>query len=326
MNPLRWSLLIHNIPPKPAYLRNKVANRLSSLGAVALKNSVYLLPASPEGHEGFVWLAQEIESGGGRAFVGEVVFPGIGIEEEIKGSFQTARNLEYTPLIREAKRLLEMVTDVGNSGLSTNECTTNWRREIEAIRKRALKIRRIDFFDAPEGASLKEQLIAVESKLNRLENPADEDQEPALRDKKHYHRKTWVTRSGVYVDRIASAWLIRRFIDPEAVFRFVADREDHPREGEICFDMPGGEFTHEGEACTFEVLVRHFDVSWPAMKALAGIVHDLDLGGGCFQHEESPGIATVLSGIVASTTDDAERLQRGGHVMENLFHGLSTKA
>ena len=131
--------------------------------------------------------------------------------------------------------------------------------------------------------------------------------------------RTWVTREGIFVDRIASAWLIRRFIDPDARFRFVPARGHRREPGEIRFDMPGAEYTHEGDRCTFETLVRRFGLDDPALEEIAEIVHDIDLGDGKFEREEAPGIRRVLAGIAASHPGDAARLARGSQMLDELY-------
>ena len=134
--------------------------------------------------------------------------------------------------------------------------------------------------------------------------------------------RTWVTRTGIFVDRIASAWLIRRFIDPEARFKFVPPQGYRPKPGELRFDMFEAEFTHEGNRCTFEVLLERFHLDDPALGVLAEIVHDIDLKDDKFGRDEAPGVAAVVFGIVAAHDDDATRLDRGGALFDDLYAQL----
>ncbi len=132
--------------------------------------------------------------------------------------------------------------------------------------------------------------------------------------------RTWVTRTNVHVDRIASAWLIRRFIDPAATFRFVAARRFRPEAGEVRFDMFDGEYTHEGDRCTFEVLLERFDLTRDrALRAIADIVHDIDLKDDQYRRPETAGVARLLDALVASTADDAARLERGAQLFGDLY-------
>ncbi len=138
------------------------------------------------------------------------------------------------------------------------------------------------------------------------------------------HRgRTWVTRSGIKVDRMASAWLIRRFIDPEARFKFVPARGYLPDPRELRFDMFEAEFTHEGDQCTFEVLVQRFGLDDPALKVIAEIVHDIDLKDAKYGRAEAPGVGQVVSGIATAHADDEERLRRGTELFDDLYalHG-----
>ncbi len=134
----------------------------------------------------------------------------------------------------------------------------------------------------------------------------------------------WVTRAGVHVDRIASAWLIRRFIDPEARFKFVPPKGYVPAPGELRFDMFEAEFTHEGDNCTFEVLLARSGLSDPALAAIAEIVHDIDLKDSKFSREEASGIARLVGGIAATTEDDTRRIERGSVMLDDLYQYFRT--
>jgi len=137
--------------------------------------------------------------------------------------------------------------------------------------------------------------------------------------------RTWVTRQGVYVDRIASAWLIRRFIDPEARFKFVSGKGYRPNEGELRFDMFEAEFTHEGDKCTFEVLLERSALKDPALRAIAEIIHDIDLKDSKFGRTEVPGIRTLIEGISVATKDDLQRIARGTEVFNDLYEYFKRK-
>jgi hypothetical protein len=128
-----------------------------------------------------------------------------------------------------------------------------------------------------------------------------------------------VTRQGVFVDRIACAWLIRRFIDPDATFRFVSAKGYVPAPGELRFDMFDGEFTHEGDRCTFEVLLSRAGLSDPALTAIGEIVHDIDLKDAKFGREEAGGIARLIEGVCMAAPDDESRIERGRAVFEDLY-------
>ena len=238
----RWLLFIHQLPPKPDYLRVKVRRRLKGIGAVAVKHTVYLLPNSNEALEDFHWLRGEIESEGGSAMIAEATFV---------------------------------------EGLSDEE--------VEAM------------LEAERGEA--QGSVAV--------GRADAEQvSPG---------QAWVTREDVHVDRIASAWLIRRFIDPEARFKFVPARGYKARASELRFDMFEAEYTHVGEDCTFQTLVKRFGVVEPAIAAIGEIVHDIDCKDERFGRAETAGIASLIRGIAKAHDDDAVRIERGAALFEDLY-------
>jgi hypothetical protein len=240
-----WILLIHQLPPKPDYLRVKVRRRLKKIGAAALKNSVYVLRNSDEALEDFMWLLREIEADGGSAMVCQATF-------------------------------IEGITD----------------EEIDAMLDS-----RTDGQREAGGATAIERV------------------EPG---------RTWVTRPGVKVDRISSAWLIRRFIDPEARFKFVPPRGYEPAAGELRFDMYEAEYTHENEHCTFQTLLERFGLRDSALRAIGEIIHDIDCKDERFGRPETAGIASLVRGIAQSSVDDLARIDVGAAILDRLyadFHG-----
>jgi hypothetical protein len=238
----RWLLFIHQLPPKPDYLRVKVRRRLRGIGAVAIKQTVYLLPNTGEALEDFHWLRQEIESDGGNAMIAEAEFV---------------------------------------EGLSDEE--------VEAM---------------------------LESQQGDSQDP---DSEPRMRADRVTPGQTWVTREDVYVDRIASAWLIRRFIDPAANFKFVPARGYKRRSSELRFDMFEAEYTHVGANCTFQTLARKFAVNDRAVTAIGEIVHDIDCKDESFGRPETAGIGSLIRGIADAHEDDSARIERGSALLDDLY-------
>jgi hypothetical protein len=309
--PGRWLLLIHQLPTKPAYLRVKVWRRLQGIGAVAVKATVYALPATPDAQEDFEWLLREIAQAGGEALVCEARLVDGLTDQEVRALFDRARNADYEKLAEEVRALATAVDDQGSP-----EQLAEAKTQLARLKARLGQITAIDFFGADGREAAESLLLALEARL-RQEAPA----EPATieTDLGALQRRVWVTRAGVHVDRIASAWLIRRFIDPEPRFRFVPAKGYVPEPGELRFDMFEAEFTHEGDRCTFEVLLERAGLADPALRMLAEIVHDIDLKDGKFARAEAEGIRTLIDGICAATGDDEERLARGGAVFEDLY-------
>src|SRR5947199_85569 len=266
----RWVLLIHQIPPNPDDFRVKVGRRLQRLGAAAIKNSVYVLPRSDETVEDFQWQMREIVAGGGEASVCEANFVDGLTDTQIEALFRAARDADYGEIVADAQRLRKAVPSGGRRG------RTDGRGQIAAdvnrLKRRLAEIVAIDFFGAPRRRAAQEEVAQLEARLR----PSDTQVPAPAHSAEAPRGATWVTREGVYIDRIASAWLIRRFIDSKAQFKFVPAEGYRPRPGELRFDMFEAEYTHEGDACTFETLVARFGLGDRALRVIAEIVHDID--------------------------------------------------
>ncbi len=237
-----WLLLIHQLPPKPDYFRVKIWRRLQAIGAVAIKNSVYVLPFNDEAMEDFQWLRREITAGGGEATV-------------CRASFV--------------------------DGMSD--------RQMEALFRPL----------ADHGAASERLPGNGKAPMNK-------------------RGRTWVTRPDVHVDRIASAWLIRRFIDPRARLAF-----GEPKAGMVRFDMFDGDYTHEGDRCTFETLLKRFGLDKDSgLRAIGEMVHDLDCKDGKFERQETPGFERMIAGVVKRTAKDDARIARGAELLDTLYESF----
>lgn len=316
----RWIVLIHQLPPTPMYLRAKIRNRLERAGAVALKNSVYLLPRNPECLEDFQWIAQEAITGGGEAWVLEADLS-FGLEPgDLEERFRRARAPDFDSLAQELRAALKEASSKRRKGASPDDLVTRFNR----LQKRFEELSAIDFFHCPERHGAE---IALESIRERLRPAEGLDGASAGRsDREKLKGRTWVTRTGVHVDRIASAWLIRRFVDPEAAFRFVPTGTKEFAPDEIRFDMVGGQFTHEGDRCTFETLVRRLAIADGAVAQIAEIVHDIDLKDGKFARIDAVGVNQLIAGLVLAHADDESRLERGFALFDDLHRSFAAKA
>jgi hypothetical protein len=312
-----WLLLIHQLPAKPAYARVKVWRRLQALGAVTVKNAVYALPSNEETQEDFAWLAREIVELGGEAVVCEAeLIEGLG-DAELREMFVAARNEDYARLAEEARAIEARLGDqaaAGGPGDAANQAAR--------LRKQLSEVAAIDFFEA-DGRRTTEHLLAnLEARLQEGSQAMTSEQGNPVASA--IDSKVWVTREHVQIDRIASAWLVRRFIDPAARFKFVPGRSYAPRSGEVRFDMFEGEYTHEGDRCTFEVLMARAALEDAALAAIGEIIHDIDLKDGKYGREETAGIKNVMAGIAAAHRDDEQRLARGGAVLDDLYEYFKT--
>jgi len=316
-NQPRWLVLIHQIPPRPSYLRVKVGRRLQGLGAVAVKNSVYVLPRRDEALEDFQWVRREIVAGGGEASVCEARFVEGLSDGSVEALFNTAREADYAALAGEARALQASASRRGKrAALSAEKVAA----ALPRLRKRLAEIVEIDFFASGGRDTVEDLLSGLEAGL-RPPRPKAEPGAPVMRD---VRGRTWVTRTGVHVDRMASAWLIRRFIDPEARFRFVR-AQDPSTAGELRFDMFEADFTHEGERCTFEVLLRRFALTDRALARIGALVHDIDLKDGRFDRPETVGLDHLIAGIAMRHKDDEARLRDGAAVFDALYEYFKKK-
>ena len=296
-----WLLLIHQLPPTPNYLRVKIARRMQRIGAVAIKNTVYALPATESALEDFQWTVREIRAEGGEANLFEArVIEGLS-DGEIQQLFNAERDEDYEAIASEVRSLDR--TDRQRLAL-----------EIVRLKKRLGDVQAIDFFGAPKGH-------AVSGMMDELARILEEtaQKSPVGNSTDTYRGRTWVTRAGVHVDRMASAWLIGRFIDPDARFKFVTDKQYTPADGELRFDMFNAEFTHEGDRCTFEVLLDRMRLNDPALHAIAEVVHDIDLKESKFDRPETAGIAVLIASIAMAHRDDEERIARASAALEDLY-------
>lgn len=309
-----WYLLIHQLPPRPLYLRARIRQRLERVGAIALKNSVYVLPRSPSCLEDLQWLAQEAVAGGGEAFVCEAAFV-VGLaDEEVKERFRRGRAADYAELIAAVR---EVLSRLRRRGEAREEDPAS---RLKRLKRRLQEIIAIDFFGASERAQAEAAVGALEG---RLHPPTEVPLNRRVQPHADLVGKTWVTRKGVHVDRIASAWLVRRFVDPAAQFRFIDAHQLAPGEGELRFDMVEGDFTHRGDRCTFEDLMAHLALRDEGIRNLAEIVHDIDLKDGKFARPEAAGVEQILSGLCRAHAVDEERLERGFQLFDDLYRAYS---
>jgi hypothetical protein len=308
-----WLLLIHQIPPKPDYLRVKIGRRLQRLGAVPVKKSVYALPDRPQSLEDFQWVRTEIIEGGGDASICKADFVDGLTNEQIVSLFRGARDAEYAELAAAAR---EVQAALRRPDRHADRRGMRPEEDVARLKKRLAAIVAIDYFRAPGRA------MAEETVRTMLEAPDPERRRgsPLGTSRSSPPRgRTWVTRTGIFVDRIASAWLVRRFIDRDARFRFIDPDSYRAAAGELRFDMFEGEFTHEGDRCTFETLLNRFRIDDAALHTIAEIVHDIDLKDEKFGHDEAPGIERVLAAIAAANAEDQTRLERGSSLFDDLY-------
>jgi len=314
-----WLLLIHQLPREPAYLRVKVGRRLARVGAIALKNSVYVLPRTDNTLEDFQWIRREIVEDGGEATVVEAkLLEGLS-DDEAEAKFREAKDAEYAELIREARGLASEPSPRRKRPWSDEERAAVLA-DVLRLERRVKDIETTDFFGAPGHEVATSLLREIRRKAEPPMPVSTGEPRPA-----EMHGRTWVTRTGVHVDRIASAWLIVRFIDPEGTFKFVSAKGYAPLEGELRFDMFEAEYSHEGENCTFETLVARFGIDAVGIRAIADVIHDIDLKENKFDRSETAGVAACIAGLCRVERVDEGRLARGFALFDGLLAHFASK-
>jgi hypothetical protein len=311
----RWLLLIHQIPPKPNYLRVKIWRRLQRLGSVAIKNSVYALPKSDQSREDFQWVLREIVEGGGDGTLCEArLVDGVN-DDQVEALFQAARTADYGQIADDARRVAKTLLAKGKLD---EKRRPQLELDIARLKRRLDEAVTIDFFGAPGREAAGGLISGIEARL-RGSKGVPSSPERTMAQRETLRGKTWVTRKGIHVDRMASAWLVRRFIDPQADFKFVPAKGYQPLPNEVRFDMFEAEFTHVGDRCTMEVLLDGAMINNTAARMIAEIVHDIDLKDAKFEHPETPGIQRLIAGIALAHRDDEARLARGAAVFDDLY-------
>ncbi len=287
-----WLLLTFTLPTKRASQRVEIWRKLQRYGAVPLSNSGYLLPSNPVNEERFQWLGTSIRKHNGDA-------------SQLIGRFAEARSREYQQLIRELQKFSSSPVPKRSVG------------RLSRLRSRFQEIVEIDFFDSPLQKRVGELLEQADGARLASRAPT-----AALIDPRDYKEKVWVTRPRPGVDRCASAWLIRRHIDPKA--RFVFAPEERVPSGAIPFDMfQQNGFGHRGDNCTFETLQKDFGIRDHKVKVISEVIHDADLADGKFGRKEGYGIDEVLKGWARQGVADQELLARGMQLIEGLYHATS---
>jgi len=325
-----WILLIHQLPPVPTNLRVRTWRKLQSLGALAIKNSVYVLPFSEQAHEDFQWLKQEIESAGGEATVFRAGAVEGATDDEIISAFRKGRDEDYARVRAELDGLIGTIREQKQGGQFSSKRITSFETELDKLHLELERIIAVDFFEARGRraalTSFERCQKALRSSQSR-ETKATKSTSAAgaSLDLAQYQGRRWVTRRNLHIDRLASAWLIKRFIDKRPRFSFVG--EEQSVEGGIPFDMFGAELTHHGEDCTFETMIKCFDLSDDAaLGRIAEIVHDIDLKDNKFNRAEAAGLDTVVRSLAKLLKDDRKLVQQANVIFDGLYSLLGEDA
>jgi len=320
--PHEWILLIHQLPPRPTNLRVRIWRKLQKLGAVAIKNSVYVLPANEKTNEHFQWLKQEIQSAGGEAAVFRAGSVEGKTDDEIIKAFRSARDEEFAAIAAEFDGLTGRIREQTRAKHLSPARLAAHETELDKLHAELELVIANDFFESKARADALKAYDRCQKAIRTSHTPAKKAlntaRRPGVLSVADYQSRRWVTRRNLHIDRLASAWLISRFIDRRPRFYFVGD--DEALEGAIPFDMFGAEFTHQGEDCTFETLLKRFGLTdVRGLGDLAQIVHDVDLKDDKFNRLEAAGLNAVISGMSENLHDDRQLLQQSGVIFDGLF-------
>src|SRR6266581_74585 len=310
---MRWLTLLTTLPPKPSRHRVGVWRKLQRMGAVRLRGAGWILPETPETTELFQWLVQEIQSFRGEATLLRIDRIETMTDEEIAGLFHKARGVDYQAVVQGCRDILR---HLDRYQANHRRSIPQLRSKLDGLKRELDRVQSIDYLKAPIGERARSLCETTAKRLRAAET------RPRATSGRHRtslpsRGSTWVTRPRPHIDRIASAWLIKRFCDVEAKFAF-ADAADAARKG-IPFDVLGADFGHHGEDCTFETLAKRFGIKDRRLKVIAEIVHEADLHDGKFTRNESTGLDLAISGLVASIEDDRELLERGMAIFDGLY-------
>jgi hypothetical protein len=326
-NGQEWILLVHQLPPKPTNLRVRTWRKLQKLGAVSIKNSVYVLPFGEKTHEDFQWLRQEIEASGGEAAVFRADAVEGKTDEEIISAFRKERDEEYARVAAELQGLAGAVREQKRGGHLSAGRLAGYEAELDKLHAELERIVSTDFFGArgraAAAAAFEQCQKALRASQSREETGGKARAATGdVLDLSEFQGRRWVTRRNMHIDRLASAWLIKQFIDKRPRFQFVVEGERV--EGGVHFDMFEAEFTHRGEDCTFETLIKRFGLSSDrALREIAEIVHDIDLKDGKFNRLEAAGVNATVRGLSELLRDDRKLLRQCLVIFDGLYELLS---
>ena len=302
---LRWLLLLVRLPATHTAERVAIWRKLKRSGAIQIQTSTYVLPDEPAQYETFQWLTQHIRHAGGDAtLVRAREIEGLPNERLIE-LFNSARAKEYG-LLQEAIRSLA----------DRRRQRSTFENKLQRFRKQFREIRQTDFFNSPKAQG-------IEMLLRKLEEAQSHPKPQPKMESKDFRGRTWLTRPRPEIDRVGSAWLIRKFIDPKAKFAFANKRL--PNRRAVTFDMLAGDFSHEGDNCTFETLLGRFGINDNVARKIGEMIHDADLVDDKFQRSECIGIDRVLKGWAKDGVSDSEILRRGFECFDALYAFLQRR-
>jgi hypothetical protein len=320
---MQWLFLVHQVRTPNSRERVRVWRLTKKAGALLYRNSVYVLPYGKERLEDFQWLCQQIRDSLGEASVFISESTDERESQALLGLFKKARESDYNLLIDSAEKLSARIRGAGEEKRLPGDALKSLAKEVADLEEAFLETERIDFFGHPLKKKAKSAMEGARKELDSAvpSGLSGAPLKPGAR--KSYRGKTWATRKQIHIDRLCSAWLIRRFIDPKAKFVFAP--ESALPGNAIPFDVFGAEFSHHGEDCTFETLLKSFRIKDRALDSLAQIVHDIDMKDGKFSRPEAAGLDAVVRSLSDSIRDDHKVLRLGSEILDALYSRFANR-
>lgn len=322
---MKWLFLVHQVLTPNSKERVKVWRAIKKTGAVLYRNSVYILPYSKERVEDFQWVCQQINDLHGEASI--FISSAENKKEDLlmRAAFRKVRDEEYASLLKSTEQFRNRIRTRDRKALTSN-VRKRFEKEAKQLREAFDEIRAIDFFSDLPPKKLQRTLTEI-SKWLSAEVEISKPAPIQPRFVKDYQKKIWTTREGIHIDRLCSAWLVRRFIDRSAKFVFAPEKKLPA--AAIPFDVFGAEFSHHGEDCTFESLMKAFRIQDRALQQIAEIIHDIDLKDHKFGRVEASGLDLVIRSLGDFIRDDHQFLEVGSSIFDGLYqffrHGVVEK-
>jgi hypothetical protein len=314
---MKWIFLVHQMQTLNSRERVKIWRLTKKIGAVLYRNSVYVLPYSEERLEDFQWLCQQIKDSKGEASIFISELPDEEENRALRSLFERSREEDYEAILASAENLLERIRLAKEKQSLSDPILKKLAKEAKHLTDSFADIERIDFFSPRLGKEVRSTLEQITNHL-ASSKPQEEFLAPLkYYPRKAFHRKVWATREHIHIDRLCSAWLVQRFIDPQA--RFVFAPESNLPKDVVLFDVFGAEFSHHGDDCTFETLLKSFQLKDKALTAIAEIIHDVDMKDHKFGRPESAGLDAVIRALSDFFKDDYKVLEVGSVILDALY-------
>lgn len=319
-----WLFFLYKVPSRPVNKRMKIWRKLNKAGAIQFKGAAYVLPCTENHYEFFDWLVSEVSTLGGEAALIKTVHVENIKDDDLVKLFNEQRESEYQKPAKSVQNLARKVASIRKGSKMPDPGTL--QVQLSKCLREYEEVHSLDFFASEAGVALHGKIEELRKTIESFapENSLRKDTAISVKNTTDFQGKTWVTRPNPFVDRMAAAWLVKNFIDPGAVFSFVEESKlSQIDKHMVSFDVRNGEFTHVGDLCTFEVLLKAFDLKDKKLKKIAEVVHDLDMKDDKYSSAEAKGLENILSGIRNSSNNDSETLEKGMAIFAMLYAALT---